>query len=301
MQRRTAQRTVARSSAAVTGLRLDQEQTATVRFHPAPAGSGIRFLRKDLPGEPTVECCPQNLRAETRWSSLAAGEVIVHHTEHILAALLGAGIDNVLVEVDGDRLPVVTGGSCAGFLTALAEAGAAELDAPRLVYTLRESLFHQAPLDVPNAGAPAATASASEGVTRWLLAQPAATLSVAYVLHVPSVPGMRVGRAEFDESREPFAARLGQARTYFLKLETAGLASLLSSAQRDYIVLDPGSSQALVDEVAEHKIVDLLGDLALLGRPLRARLVAFRTGHRFHHELVRRLVAEELLMLTECP
>ena len=85
--------------------------------------------------------------------------------------------------------------------------------------------------------------------------------------------------------------RVGAARTYVLAAERSSLGAILDVTGREVIVLKPDSPQALVDEVARHKLLDLVGDLALLGRPLLARVVALRTGHTAHHEFVRLLAA----------
>lgn len=295
----TLQRTLARSTDAVVGLRLDQERRAALRIHPADVDSGICFVRTDLPGQPQVQCQPANIVAEGRWSALEQAGVQVHLTEHLLATLQGLGVDNARVEVDGSHLPIVGGGSCEPFVRALRQAGLVEQDRPRKVYGLRTAQYQQAVLDIPGSasqGAPSPRRS-----SRWLMAQPASTLAVTYVLHVPVLTGLRIGLSEVDLAHEPFTDRLAGARTYFLKPEAAQLATQLSSAQRDFIVLDDDSSQTLVDEVARHKSVDLLGDLLLLGRPLRARIVAFRTGHRFHHDWVRGLHATDQLVLMDDP
>ena len=288
------QKTLQQATGALTGLRLDEDRPATLRIHPAPPDTGIVFVRADLPGVPQVACALANLRDQSRWSSLAVDDIWVHHTEHVLAALLGCGVDNALIELDCDRVPVLGGGSCREFTRALRAAGLVEQDAPRTVYVLTEPVYLSTPLDSPRGAAEQTSAeptpsSAPAAPARTLLAMPARTLSVSYVFQVPAVPDMRAGLCEFTAGATAFDDQLAAARTYYLQLERSAVAPLLSSAQRDYLVLDAGSPQALVDEVAHHKTVDLLGDLFLLGRPLLARLCAWRTGHRFHHEFLRTL------------
>ena len=91
--------------------------------------------------------------------------------------------------------------------------------------------------------------------------------------------------------------RVGCARTYVLAVERSSLGAILEVTGRDVIVLTPDSPQPLVDEVARHKLLDLVGDLALLGRPLLARVVALRTGHTAHHDFLRLLTASGALEL----
>ncbi len=293
------QKTVQRSTTELCGLRLDQDLPATLRVHPAAADSGIRFVRGDLPGAPAIACALPNLREQSRWSALSCDGNWVHHTEHILAALWGCGIDNALIELDCDRVPVLAGGSCGEFTRALRAAGLITQAAPRQVYTLTAPVYLSAPLDLPRGGADSTMAPLPPvaPLERVLFAVPARTLSVSYVFQVPAVPGMRAGLCEFAAGATSFDEQLASARTYYLQLERPGLASVLSQAQRDYLVLDEASPQALVDEVARHKTADLLGDLFLLGRPLLGRLCAWRTGHRFHHEFLRTLFQRGLVRL----
>jgi UDP-3-O-[3-hydroxymyristoyl] N-acetylglucosamine deacetylase len=286
------QTTLQRSTAALTGPRLDQELPATLRVHPAPVDSGIAFVRADLAGAPRVPCALANLREQSRWSSIEADGAWVHHTEHILAALHGCGVTNALIELDCDRVPVLGGGSCAPFARAVRAAGVVEQAAPRQVYRLTRPVHLVAPLDPPRADAPPAS-----GRERRLIALPADALAVSYVFQVPAVPQMRAGLCEWQAEATSFDELLAPARTYYLHIERPHVAGMLSSAQRDYIVLDETSPQELVDEVARHKTVDLLGDLYLLGRPLLGRIAAWRTGHRFHHEFLRQLFQQDAVRL----
>lgn len=288
------QTTLARSSPPVTGLQLDREAPATIRFHPAPPDTGVVFTRKDLPSSPSVTCSVQHVMALPRWSSLECNGTAVHHTEHILAALAGSGVDNVLVELDCDRIPVVTGGSCLAFSQALSTAGLKPLEAPRSVFRLKRPIEIEAELDVP-AGADNMVPSAR----RYVLGVPASGFSASYLFQVPALPGMGTGFAEYVEGRDDFLTGVGSARTYYLRMEESRVSELLSSARHDYIVLDQDSSQEVVDEVARHKLVDFWGDLRLLGKPVSGRFAAFRTGHRFHHDLIRRLVNENYLETLE--
>jgi UDP-3-O-acyl-N-acetylglucosamine deacetylase len=288
------QTTLVRSTSPVTGTRLDQDALSTVRFHPAAAGTGVVFVRRDVPGEPRVECGVEHVGLQPRWSSLEQSGIVVHFTEHILAALAGCNIDNVLVELDSNRVPVVTGGSCLGFAEALAAGGVETLDAPRTVFRLKRPIHFELELDVP-VGAAVPSGSAR----RYIQGVPADTFAASYVFQVPAVAGMRVGLAEFEQERDDFTAGIGRARTYYLQVEKADVSGLLSSARHEYIVLHAESSQADVDEVARHKLMDLWGDLRLLGKPVWGRFAAFRTGHRFHHDLIRKLAGEDYLETIE--
>lgn len=285
--------TVARSSERVEGWQLDRDLPASVRFHPAPAGSGVVFARNDLPGAPEVACRVEHVTAWSRWSGLETSGISVHHTEHILAAVAGMGIDDVLVEMSGDRIPVVSGGSCRAFSQALAAAGLSALSEPRRVMRLKRPIEWSQELDQP-AGTTQATS-----FRRHVLGVPALRFSAIYLFHVPALPGLRPGVAEFVEGRDNFDDILASARTYYLQSEAQHVSGLLSEARHEYIVLDSESSQELVNEVARHKLVDLWGDLRLLGLPLWGSFAVQRTGHKFHHELIRKLVQEDYLETIE--
>lgn len=281
-----SQTTLARSTEWVTGLQLDREVASSVRFHPAPPDSGVLFVRSDLPGEPSVKCCLDNARLQSRWSALVQDDVWIHHTEHILAAIAGHSLDNVIVELTSYRLPVVTGGSCAGFSQAITGAGIVGLSsAPRRVWRLRRPVWFEMDLH-PNSGQPDPAAPAGR---RYIAGIPDTAFSASYVFHVPHLVGLRVGLAEYRHAIDSFTGGIGAARTYYLQPEAEMLRDVLSSVQKDYIVLDANSPQRDVDEVARHKLTDFLGDLMILGRLLEGRFVVFRSGHRFHHALARRL------------
>ena len=287
------QTTLARSSTRIEGWQLDRDAPASVRFHPAPAHAGLVFTRSDLPGSPQVECRVEHVTALPRWSSLECGGLEVHHTEHILAALAGCGLDNVVVELDGDRIPVVSGGSCLAFCRVLLDAGLVPLPEPRCVFLLKRPIDLAVALDLP-AGAPAATTA-----QRLVLGLPASGFSASYLFQVPALPDLRLGFAEFVEERDDFHSALASARTYYLRTEQSVVSELLSGARHEYMVIDRDSSQEDVDEVARHKLVDFWGDLRLLGKPVWGRFAAFRTGHRFHHDLIRTLVNEDYLETVE--
>jgi UDP-3-O-acyl-N-acetylglucosamine deacetylase len=291
---RPVQATLARSTAWILGPPLDQAGQAEVRFHPSAADSGLTFVRSDLPGEPRVSCNLSNLRAQARWTSLEQDGVWVHHTEHVLAALAGAGLDNVVIELKGDRLPVVTAGSCAGFLGALQQAGFVEQPAPRRVFRLRQPVYQTRPLATPSGQDPAL----EQAARRYIAGLPADTFAVTYVFHVPHLVGLPIGLAEYDVEVDEFADGLGAARTYFLETEQTQVNNLLNEVRQAFILLTASSPAALVHEVARHKAMDFLGDLMVLGRLVLGRFFAFRSGHRLHHQLAHWLVQSDSLELT---
>ena len=270
-------------------MQLDQNVRARLRFHPAAVDEGIVFIRSDLPGHPRVRCAPENLRSMPRWTALEENEVWVHHTEHVLAAIALCGVDNVRVEMDADRVPMPRDVSCATFFDALTQVGVRQFDAARQVYVLDKAVFCLDPerttgerTDVPEL---------KDG--RYILGVPSDRLSVSYVFHWPHVEGLPAGVAEYDASARAGVRDYITARSYLIEGEN--VRNLLGSVQDDLMRLYPGCPMALGREAARHKVVDFIGDLRVLGRPLLGRFIAFRTGHRIHHNFVGQLVREHAI------
>lgn len=276
-------------------MQLDRSARARMRFHSASAGEGIAFIRSDQPGQPRVRCTPENLRSMPRWTSLEEEGVWVHHTEHVLAAIALCGVDNVRVEMEADRLPVTPGGTCAEFVAALKGAGLVMQDAPRCVYSLKKPVFL---LDRENTrGEETAVPPLKDG--RYVLGLPADRLSVSTVFHWSHMSTLPVGVAEYEADNGEADPTLLQARSYWVESEKEQVRKLLGPVQDQLMMLYPGCPAELAHEAARHKIVDFIGDMWILGRPLIGRFVAFRAGHRIHHELVRQMIKEQSFVLKE--
>lgn len=198
--------------------------------------------------------------------------------EHLLAALYAFGIDNLRIEVKGNEIPVLDG-SARGFVAALQEAGRASLGTPREIFEVVQPLAF------------------SDG-DRSIRIEPSDVLSIHYTIDFdhPRI-GRQVLEVDLLDART-FESELAGARTFGFEsevaaLRTAGLA--LGGSLENAIVLDDSrvlnpTGLRWPDEFVRHKVVDLLGDLALLGFGLRGRLVVERGGHSLHHRLVRGLV-----------
>ena len=288
-----SQRTLSRSSEPVIGTHLNRDAHPSVRFHPGSPESGIIFIRSDLPDNPSVKCCLENLREQQRWTSLEQDNVWIHHTEHILAAIAGAGIDNVVVEVNTDRIPIVSGGSCADFYAALLRAGVREQNMPRQVFALRRPVYVEGKLIRLKNNSKAVDTNTK----RYILGVPDDSFSVSYVFHVPGIDKLPIGFAEYHASYNSFGDYIGKARSYFLWVELDEISPLWGPELQDFFVLTPQSESSLVNEVAQHKILDFIGDLMVLGRPVLGRFVAIRSGHHHHHEFLREMINRGYLEL----
>lgn len=266
------QRTIARP-VEVRGRALHSGAVVEVRLEPAPEGHGLRFLRDGAEVPARVE----HVVATHLATVLARGPTRISTVEHLLAAALGEGIDNLRIVVDGPELPALDGGA-AQWVRLL---DAAE---PRAQGASRCPLRLRAPLRVQDG-------------PRWILALPAPGLELDVTTRFPH-PAVGTQRLRLRMGPGVFRSHLAWARTFgFLdelhQLHQAGKAR--GAGMDDVLVygptgpLDP-AALASPDEPLRHKMLDLLGDLALLGRPLEARLIAHMPGHGLTRSLVSALL-----------
>ncbi len=262
------------------GIGLHTGIEATVTFVPAPAGHGLRFIRADLPGSPEISVCPEHARADTRdlrRSVLAAGGAEVHTVEHLLAAVGGMEIDNLRIELSAMEAPEPPDGSCRAFAELLREAGFEEQSA------CREPLFLREPV------------SLCEGDVQ-LLAVPHDGLRLSFTIQYDNTL-IGTQYISIDLDPETFLRDIAPARTFALweDIEPLRQAGHIKGGTLHNAVVVKGDrilnqeGLRFPDEFVRHKILDLLGDLTILGRPLRAHVIAVRSGHPANVAFVRRL------------
>lgn len=258
------------------GVGLHSGKAAAIILAPAPAGSGIVFERIDLAGRPRLEASWRRVVDTERRIVLARGEVRVSTVEHLLAALYGLGVDNALVRIAGEEVPAFDG-SALPFVRLIRRAGVRRLGAVRRRRRSAKRML------VREGG-------------RWLSCSPARGLVFDCQL---DFAGARPGRQRLRYVWRPetFAREIAPARTFGFLEELAGLRdrglarggtlrnALVISGGR---VLNPGGLR-FPDEPVRHKILDLIGDLALLGARLQGSIRAVRPGHSLHLRLLRRL------------
>jgi UDP-3-O-[3-hydroxymyristoyl] N-acetylglucosamine deacetylase/3-hydroxyacyl-[acyl-carrier-protein] dehydratase len=274
------QRTIA-GEARVRGISFLQGLDVELRFRPAEANAGVVFLRSDLPDRPEVPALVEHVIPRQRRTTLQRGPAVVEMVEHVMAALAGLRVDNCVVEVDGPETPGSDGSSRA-FAGAIAGAGIVEQDAPRDVLVIDR------PVHVRDGDS---TLAAFPGETDRLV--------LAYQLdYGPKSP---IGRQGFfvDVDPDSFRDELAPSRTFLLEAEAdalrkAGIGS--RTTERDLLIFGPngviGNELRFLDECARHKTLDLLGDLALLGKDLAGHVVAHRSGHQLNAELARELLKQ---------
>jgi UDP-3-O-[3-hydroxymyristoyl] N-acetylglucosamine deacetylase/3-hydroxyacyl-[acyl-carrier-protein] dehydratase len=242
----------------------------------------VVFVRTDLPGHPSVPALVEHVVPRERRTTLQRGEAVVEMVEHVLAALAGQRVDNCRVEIDAPESPGCDGSSRA-FLEALREAGTLPQNRPRTRLVVRR------PVSVAEGG------SALE-------ARPAPDDGLALTYRLDYGPESPIGRQEYSVALSPesFAADLAPSRTFLLAeeaeaLRRAGIGARATTA--DVLVFGPDgpieNALRFDNEPARHKVLDMVGDLALLGRDLVGHVVAHRSGHQLNAALVRELLKDE--------
>lgn len=272
------QRTIERT-ASFRGVGLHTGEETTLTFHPAPENHGIVFVRADLEGSPEIRVCPENARDDIdslRRTILRSGAAEVHTVEHVLGTVSGLRIDNVRIEVDGVEIPEPLDGSARAWVETLKSAGLREQDAPRRYLTV------EAPIAV------------EEGAAR-IVALPYDGFRISFtIVYGNALVGTQY--IELDITPESFAEHIASARTFALfedieALQKAGMirGGTLSNAVvvKDNRILNEDGLR-FPDEFVRHKVLDLLGDLTLLGRPLRGHVVSVRSGHKSDVAFVRK-------------
>ncbi len=266
------QRTI-RQPVALAGVGIHSGHQATVICHPASVHAGIVFVRADWPGPPEIHAVVAEVSDTRRGVSLGVGPM-VRTVEHLLAAAAVLEISNLRVEVRGEELPILDG-SAAPYVDALGAAGIVEQDARRSVRVVARPVWVVRD-------------------TAWMLAVPAEAFRATYIVTLDQT-NLGTQIADFDPRRHRFATQFAPARTwgFAYELEALRQAGFARGATAEN-ALGIGSEGYLSvprfpDEPARHKIVDLVGDLALLGTPLQAHVIAYRAGHTLHVEFVRRL------------
>jgi UDP-3-O-acyl N-acetylglucosamine deacetylase len=276
-----SQRTIART-VSVTGCGYWSGRDVRVVFRSAPANAGVKFVRADLPACPRIRATVDQRIDAPRRTVLAAGGATVEMVEHILAALAGLQIDNCEVWVDAAEMPGCDGSSLQ-FVEALLEAGTVTQSAPCRVLPVSQ-LVRLGDDEC------------------WIEARPALRPGLTLQYRLDYGPASVIGRQTLSVAVAPesFRSELCSSRTFLLRseadwLQAQGLAK--HARYRDLLVFgDDGpidNTLRYPDECVRHKLLDLVGDLALAGCPISGHIVAYRSGHRLNAELVRTLIAQQ--------
>jgi UDP-3-O-[3-hydroxymyristoyl] N-acetylglucosamine deacetylase len=271
------QRTLRRSTSCA-GIGLHSGKKVTLSLKPAPQNSGIRFRRTDLGGV-EIPAHVGHVGAVAYATQLRAGEARVETVEHLLAALVSAGIDNAVVELNTPEVPIMDGSS-APFIYLVQEAGVKVLSEPRRYLKVTE---------------PVTLTRGDKQITLY----PSDQFKVTYTISFDH-PLLRHQTRTMVVNEDSFIDEIAPARTFtFLKevemLRQNGLA-LGGSLDNAIVIGDTGvlnSSLRFEDEFVRHKILDLVGDFALLGYPVVAHAVVHRGGHALHTAMAAQLLEQK--------
>lgn len=269
------------------GVGVHSGENASLTMRPAQAG-GVRFRRIDLSGCPEIPADLDHVVGCEMGTSLGAGEVRVRTVEHVMAALYAAGVDHAVIELQGPEAPILDG-SFQSYLAAVSDTGTLVLDTPAEMISVRSRLSVTTP------------AGSSYDVT------PAQTLRVSATIDFEH---HAIGRqhGSFDVTEEAFRREIAPARTFGFRhdaeaLRARGLA--LGTSLENTIVLDDdgvmNDGLRYDDEFVRHKIGDLIGDLALLGRRVRGHVVSECPSHEGNIKLARTLLKHDQAASHDLP
>lgn len=296
MKQRTIKEPVTRS-----GVGLHTGSVVNITFNPAPEDHGFKFVRTDLENRPVVNADVNRVISTDRNTCLQVGDAQVKTVEHALSALRGMGIDNILVEIDGPEVPIMDG-SAFPFVEALLEAGIVEQEVDREYFVIEEPIVYR-----------------SEDGTTEIMALPSDHFEITTMIDFDS-PVLGQQYASLN-NMEDYAREIAPCRTFvFLHelealidrdlikggdLENAivivdrpvkqstlnGLATKLGKPSIE--VAEEGILNTLKlqfkNEPARHKLLDIIGDTALLGKPIKGRIIATKPGHRANIEFTKLL------------
>jgi UDP-3-O-[3-hydroxymyristoyl] N-acetylglucosamine deacetylase / 3-hydroxyacyl-[acyl-carrier-protein] dehydratase len=291
--------TTIKGSIAVSGVGLHTGKHVTLTFKPAPANHGFRFQRVDLPDQPVVPADVKWVVSTNRSTTLKNGEAQVSTVEHVLSALTGMRVDNVLMEIDGPEMPIMDGTSMP-FVEAIRRVGLEDLEAERDYFEVTEPIAYK-----------------DEVTGTELLALPADDFEATVLIDFKS-KFLGLQFAELS-SLDGYEEEIAPCRTFVFvheleklldmglvkggdldnaiviadrRMETEELDILAKKMNKPNIAVDREGVLNTVklrfqNEPARHKLLDVIGDLALIGKPLRGKIVATRPGHTANVEFAR--------------
>ena len=267
------------------GVGLHSGVACHIEFRPAPPGTGVRFVRTDLPGKPVIPVAPRYARADNdqlRRTVLKNGEAEVHTVEHVLAAVAGLEIDNLEIALDAAEPPEPPDGSASAYVALFQHAGLAEQPASRRYFHVNEPVRLE-----------------ENGVV--LAAFPHDGLRVTFTIeYANAFRGTQ--HATYDITPDVFVKEIAPARTFVLERDVEALRAkgmIRGGSLKNAVVVKPDGvlnegGLRFEDEMVRHKILDFLGDLTLLGRPARGHFLSIKSGHASNVRFVQRLAASEM-------
>jgi UDP-3-O-[3-hydroxymyristoyl] N-acetylglucosamine deacetylase/3-hydroxyacyl-[acyl-carrier-protein] dehydratase len=260
------------------GIGLHSGNRVSMTFLPAPANGGVRFRRVDLEGKPEIEARVENVSDTARSTTLARGNIKIHTVEHVLAALAGCGVDNAIIELDANEPPIADG-SAREFCKMIQGAGIVEQDGKREPYAVSEPIELQ-------------------------MGETLMTLFPGEGLKITCTSADQRGRFTQFYSAEitpkTWERELSHARTFcfYEEIEYLIKNGLIKGGSLENAVVIREDAVLTTEplrypeEFVRHKMLDILGDLSLLGRPIRGHVLAVKPSHAANCELVRKIAAQ---------
>ena len=270
------QKTIARE-VHLQGIGIHTGNKVNLTLKPAGADSGVTFIRTDISGCPRIKANIESLfeQKSSRRSSIGDNQAQVQTVEHLLASLSSLEIDNLDIQIDSNELPGLDG-SAINFVEALEKAGITQQEKPRFVYAIKEPIIIQ------------------EGASS-ITVLPSEEFKISYTLNYDH-PLLASQFLELDINRESFKTQIAPARTFCLESEADQLQSQGLGQGANYentlVVGKAGvikNKLRFQDEFVRHKILDLIGDLYLAGCPIRAQVVALRSGHSLNLKIAQKI------------
>jgi UDP-3-O-[3-hydroxymyristoyl] N-acetylglucosamine deacetylase / 3-hydroxyacyl-[acyl-carrier-protein] dehydratase len=295
----TMKQSTIQNPVSVRGVGLHTGKNVTLTFKPAEANHGYRFQRVDLPEQPVIPADVKLVISTNRGTTLKVGDAQVSTVEHVLSALIGTGVDNVLLEIDGPEMPIMDGTSMP-FVKAILEAGLAPLDADREYYEVTEPISYK-----------------DEVTGTELLALPSDHFEATVMIDFnSSVLGQQFASLN---NMSDYVQEIAPCRTFVFihELEKLLDMGLIKGGDMDnaIVIADRRMEQEDLDnlakkmgkpgikvdaegvlntlklhfqnEPARHKLLDVIGDLALIGKPIRGKIVATKPGHTANIEFAK--------------
>lgn len=297
----------------ISGVGLHTGNKSNMTFHPAPPNTGIYFRRADLEGSPQLKADIENVIDISRGTTIGKGAVVVHTVEHVMAAIAGLSIDNLVVELDNNEPPVIDG-SALPFVHALKNAGIVQQDSPRDYLVIEKTIVYS---------------EDKRGVD--IVVFPSDEFRITFLIDYKN-PALGTQYTAMYSMKDEFETEFAPARTFCFLSEVEALYKngLIKGGNLDNAIVivdrEVGTSEIgrlkqmlnvtadvkfemngylassqlrFKNEPVRHKALDLLGDLALLGVPLKAHIQAARSGHAANVELVKKIRKEyEKIQIT---
>lgn len=276
---RRPQRTL-KKQVSYSGVGIHTGKEVTLHFCPAPPDSGILFQRLDLPQHPPLAAHVAHVADTSRSTTLAKGLYSIQTVEHVLAAVHAYQIDNLCIQVTAAEPPICDG-SAEVFVQLIEEAGILEEESTRPVFELTQPIFF------------------SQGSTH-LVALPSKEYRISYTLHYPNTPVIRSQYFSVEVNSQNFKNEIATCRTFALYEEIKTLMDhglIRGGSLENAVVIKEDAvfnkeGLRFADEMVRHKILDLIGDLSLVGFPFLAHIIAIRSGHATNVALAKELVKQ---------